>query len=142
MLRKTVSLAALAAVLSTSAATAAELQEVTIFDNDLMPPIVFAQPGDTVRFINQDEGSHKVWSTDNTWSTGEIPANTAVEFTVTEWMSLEYKLDEAYFLDYSGGDSQDPFDGVFEEGIDIADTNANGESDEGHIQLESGQSGG
>ena len=49
MLRKTVTFAAMAAALSAGAATAAT-HEVNIFDNDLMPPVVYAAPGDTVRF--------------------------------------------------------------------------------------------
>lgn len=142
MLRTTVTFAALAAALSAGAATAAT-HEVNIFDNDLMPPVVLAEPGDTVRFNNDDQGNHVVWSTDMSWSTGEIPAGVAVEFVVTDTMSLEYTLDESYFIDYSledGGD--DPFDGVIEEGIDISDTNANGELDEGEIYFESASSNG
>ncbi|MBS8227672.1 cupredoxin domain-containing protein [Vannielia litorea] len=135
MLRKTVTFAALAAALSAGASTAAT-HEVNILDNDLMPPVVYATPGDTVRFTNDDGGAHVVWSTDMSWSTGEIPAGVAVEFTVTDSMSLEYTLDENYFLDYSQEAGDDPFDGVIEAGIDIRDTNANGELDEGEIYFE------
>ncbi len=140
MLRNTVTFAALAAALSAGSAMA-ETHEVTIIDNDLMPPVVLAEPGDKVRFTNEDEGAHVVWSTDMSWSTGEIPAGVAVEFTVNSGMSLEYTLDDAYFLDYSEGEGSDPFQGVIEAGIDISDTNGNGELDEGEISFE-GSSGG
>ncbi|MGR3796121.1 cupredoxin domain-containing protein [Vannielia sp. SX4] len=142
MLRKTVTYAALAAALSAGSAATAEVHEVTIFDNDLMPPVVYAEPGDYVQFTNDDEGSHVVWSQDETWSTGPIPAGVAVVFMVHEWMSLEYKLDEDQFEDYSEGEGDDPFDGVIEEGIDIADTNANGEFDEGEIYFEAAENNG
>ena len=141
MLRNTVTFAALAAALSAGAASA-EIHEVTIFDNDLMPPIVQAEPGDWVRFVNQDEAAHVVWSQDDTWSTGAIPSNVAVQFIVHEWMNLEYELDEEYFQDYSEGEGDDPFDGVLEEGIDIADSNQNGEMDEGEIYFEAAENGG
>ncbi|SIO32678.1 cupredoxin domain-containing protein [Vannielia litorea] len=141
MLRKTVTFAALAAVLSAGSAMADEtVHEVNIFDNDLMPPVVLAQPGDKVRFNNDDLGVHVVWSTDMTWSTGPIPAGVAVEFTVTPSMSLEYQLDETFFIDYSVGEGSDPFGGVLEAGIDISDTNENGELDEGQIYFEASSS--
>lgn len=138
MLRKTLTYAALAAVLSVGSATSQVLKihEVTIFDNDLMPPIVFAEPGDWVRFVNNDEAAHVVWSQNESWSTGEIPPNVAVQFMVQEWMDLSYKLDSAYFQDYSQGTGSDPYDGTVEEGIDIADTNGNGEGDEGAVLFE------
>jgi len=138
MLRNTVTYAALGLALSAGAAMA-ETHEVTIFDNDLMPPVVYAQPGDRVRFINDDLGTHVVWSTDDSWTTGYIDSGIGVEFTVTETMSLEYKLDEAYFLDYSADNWQDEIEGVQETGLDISDTNNNGELDEGEIYFESAQ---
>ncbi|MFY0635507.1 MAG: hypothetical protein JXQ91_16975 [Vannielia sp.] len=143
MLRRTVTYAAIAAALSAGSAVA-ETHEVTIFDNDLMPPVVLAEPGDFVQFTNDDGGAHVVWSQDGSWSTGPIPAGVAVVFMVHEWMSLEYKLDEDMFQDYSedDGTGADPYDGVIEEGIDIADRNANGEFDEGEIYFESAENNG
>lgn len=135
MLRNITTYAALAAVLSAGTAVAAT-HEITILDNDLMPPIVFAEPGDTIRFVNEDAGTHEVRSNDASWTTQEIEAGVAVEFTVTPEMSLEYTLNESYFLDYSSDISDDVFEGVIEDGFDLSDGNQNGELDEGEITFE------
>ena len=72
------------------------VHEVTIYDNDLMPPLVFAQPGDTIRFINEDDGQHQIMAEDGSWDTAVMDTNTYVEVKITPGKTLGYALNPDY----------------------------------------------
>ncbi|MBT0956029.1 hypothetical protein IV417_01400 [Alphaproteobacteria bacterium KMM 3653] len=114
MLRKTLTAAAFgAAFLPASMALAGEMHEVTILDNDFMPPLVYAQPGDKIRFVNDDEGIHKVLAEDESWESPILLPNTYYEIVVTPAMDLNYELDEDLFveLEIEGGGNEGTVEG-------------------------------
>jgi len=91
MLRKTLSTLAFAGALSVgTGALGAEIHVVTIYDNDFMPPLVFAQPGDTIRFINDDLVPREAVASDFSWSTGAILPGESYELSIYEDTQLLY----------------------------------------------------
>ncbi|WP_166418851.1 cupredoxin domain-containing protein [Cochlodiniinecator piscidefendens] len=77
--------------------------EVNIVGNDFMPPLVYSEPGDALRFVNDDAVSRTVSASDNTWSTGPIGPGDTVILPITEGMTMSYILpyseDDAVIFD-------------------------------------------
>lgn len=123
MLRTHMTMAALFAALSAGSAMASETHEVTIHDNDFMPPLVFAAPGDVIRFINDDEGDHQVSAADDSWETLVLAPDTYIDVTVTPEMILDYQLDETLFLEAQEevGTETDVTEGGEESGTAVTD---------------------
>ncbi len=82
MLVKLTISAVLAGALTAGAAAAAGItHEVSIYDNDFMPPLIYAEPGDTVLILNEDDVVRQATANDDAWTTG--PLQPGQSYTVT-----------------------------------------------------------
>ncbi len=90
MLTKTIVSAALVGIFAAGAAFAEEI-EVSIYDNDFMPPLIYAHPGDTIIFLNEDEVTRQATADDDSWTTGPIAPSETAELPVTSAMALNFK---------------------------------------------------
>lgn len=108
--------------------------EVTIFDNDFMPPVVLATPGDQIVFYNTDEWSHQIDAIDASWTTGIISADGSATVLVTNGHTQEYQLDDTLFPLEDAVDETE--EDVTEAGLIFEE--AEGNADEGEVTFEDG----
>ncbi|MDF1728168.1 MAG: hypothetical protein P1U53_10520 [Sulfitobacter sp.] len=66
-------IAASATLLCLATAASATEHEVLIVDGAYFPPLVYAELGDTVTFINDSSDNHEVQASDESWTSGIIP---------------------------------------------------------------------
>ena len=92
MLRKTTFMAALAVSFLSTAATAAE-HVILVLPDDYFPSISYVAAGDTLRFINETEGTINVVSENNGWSTGDLAVNEEASVGVSQDMSRAFYHD-------------------------------------------------
>lgn len=79
------SLLALTAAVSLMGTAALALDhEVVIIDGAYFPPLVHAEPGDRLIFINNSSGTHVVQASDESWTSGPIAINGTFTLTLEE----------------------------------------------------------
>lgn len=96
MLRTTALGIALAVLAQTAAA---EEKLVFITENGFFPEIVYADDGDTVTFVNEDDEAHKLHNEEYEWETA--PVNIGQSQSVTVWQGMKNR----YYSDREGHDS-------------------------------------
>ncbi|SFE83056.1 cupredoxin domain-containing protein [Roseivivax sediminis] len=89
-MRRTMMAAIAAALWLTAGAVRAEEHEVVILGDGFFPGVVYAVPGDTVRFVNAGDGEAAATATDETWSTGVMPPAGEVMIEVVAGMSKPF----------------------------------------------------
>lgn len=89
MLRKTLSLAVAATVVSASFATAEE--HVILYLGDaFFPQVTYVDAGDELKFVNSSNEAMNVISADSAWSIGPIAVEGSETVNVTAAMALEF----------------------------------------------------
>lgn len=89
MLRKTLSLAVTATLVSASFATAEE--HVILYLGDaFFPQITYVDAGDTLKFVNASSNTMNVVSSDSAWAIGPIAVDGSDTVDVTAGMALEF----------------------------------------------------
>ena len=92
MLRKSLVSLTLAGFMSAGATTAfGEIHVVTIYDNHFMPPLVYANPGDTIRFLNDDTVARTALAKDESWSTDSLAPSGSFDVQVASGMDLTFE---------------------------------------------------
>ncbi len=81
-------LAAAATFLSTSAQ--ADNVSVLIVDGAYFPPLIFANPGDNIIFVNKSQAAHVVSGPDGTWTSGDISPEDSYVLNLTQSTPLTY----------------------------------------------------
>jgi len=83
--------AALALVLSFSAAAHAEEHVVTIADGSYFPNKVYASEGDMLTFVNQSSSAHTVTGEDDAWTSGVIETDASFSMELTDQMPAGFE---------------------------------------------------
>lgn len=68
----------------------AEVHEVLIVEGAYFPPLVHAQIGDSVLFINETGGVHVVQATDESWTSGPISVDGTFSLLLMQETQLAY----------------------------------------------------
>jgi plastocyanin len=75
---------------STSATVPAMDHEVIIVDGAYFPPLIYAQVGDRLVFVNLSSGVHTVQSPAEEWTSGAIPINGTFTLTLAAETPLSF----------------------------------------------------
>jgi plastocyanin len=82
---------ALAAALTLAApAVRADTYSVLIVEGAYFPPMIFAQPGDTLVFENRSGAAHTVSGPEESWTSGAIAPEGSYALNVTEETPLSF----------------------------------------------------
>jgi len=89
MLRKTVAIATLATLGMAQPLLAAE-HTVLILGEAFFPEITYANPGDTIVFVNASEAEQTVAAHDDSWTVGPIQIEQSASFQTDANMQKDY----------------------------------------------------
>lgn len=81
--------------------------EIIIIDGAYFPPIVFAEHGDNLVFINESSGVHKIVAANGGWETGSIPVDGTYSLALEPGMDLSYMATPE--TEGQGGETGDTF---------------------------------
>jgi len=91
MLVKTAVSFALAGVFAAGAAFAdSTSHEVSIYDNDFMPPLIYAEPGDTMTILNEDDVVRQATAKNGAWTTGPLAPGESFTIALSPTMQLAF----------------------------------------------------
>lgn len=80
----------LAAFACLAAPVLAEEHEILIVEGAYFPPLIYAEVGDTLLFVNETSGVHIVQASDETWTSGPISVNGTFSLTLTNETQLYF----------------------------------------------------
>ena len=86
MPRKSFLCALLAAATFTAASAQAEEREVLVLGSGFFPGIVYADAGDTIRFVNESDQTQYIIGSGDHWMIGPIGTEAEAEFVIPEGM--------------------------------------------------------
>lgn len=104
--RKGVFAFAAAAGMTATAAWAVDHQ-VLIVDGAYFPPLVYADPGDRLVFVNASSGVHIVQASDESWTSGPIPVDGSFTLLLDDETPLVFNASAD--TEGNGGASGDEF---------------------------------
>jgi len=70
-----------------AAPAAAEQHEVLVLGTGFFPGVIYANTGDTIRFVNESEATQYLIGDDNIWTIGPISPGAEVTFTIPHGMT-------------------------------------------------------
>lgn len=77
---------ALAAITFVTGATSAsaEIHEVMILDAAFFPAMLFVEPGDELRFVNDADAARTITGPEDTWTSDAIPVGGSFSYMISE----------------------------------------------------------
>ena len=85
---------------------------ITIKGGVFFPPVMLTEPGEKVRFINNDETTHDATADDGSWTTGPIEPGADVEIIVTGYVNNQSNCFKSTFNEEVKGAFGDPETGT------------------------------
>ena len=95
-------LAGAAALALVAASVQAEEHSVVVTGFSYFPAVVYAQPGDTIRFINESGDEQTVVGKDTGWTIGPLASMEEGTLTVNQETELAFYSAYAEFVDLNG----------------------------------------